>query len=116
VRAWLKGLSLTKRQIVGTAMREILQVLGVDVCDSKWGKQLGEGLFEFRIRMEESEVSDRLPPEKILIRAFCHAHGAKMVLLLAGYDKAEDPSKKRQNKEIEEARRRLRDWRQRHRG
>jgi len=38
--------------------------------------------------------------EKVLLRVFCHAYGRKVVLLLNGYDKAGDPSDKRQQREI----------------
>jgi putative component of toxin-antitoxin plasmid stabilization module len=51
----------------------------------------------------------------MLVRIFCHAHGNKLILLLGGYDKAKDPSRKRQQAEIETARRRLTDWRRRQR-
>ena len=62
-------------------------VNGVEVCQTEWGKQLGEGLFEFRVRR--------------------HAYGTKVVLLLNGYDKAGDPSDKRQQHETTLARRHL---------
>lgn len=113
VRDWLRSLSLTKKQALGTAMREILQALGVGVCGTEFGKQLGRGLFEFRVRQKAEEVKAKLPPEDLLLRVFCHAYGDQLVLLLGGYDKAEDTSKKRQTKEIEEARARLRRWKAR---
>ena len=46
----------------------------------------------------------------ILLRVFCHAHGKKVVLLLAGYDKGKEPSDKRQNAEIKRAKQRLTRW------
>jgi hypothetical protein len=46
----------------------------------------------------------------ILLRVFCHAHGKKVILLLAGYDKGREPSAKRQNAEIRRARQRLTRW------
>jgi hypothetical protein len=46
----------------------------------------------------------------ILLRVFCHAHGKKVVLLLAGYDKGKEPSAKRQNAEIKRAKQRLTRW------
>lgn len=118
VRDWVRGLSLTKRQVLGRAMNEVLQELGIDVCETAFGKQLGKGLFEFRLRQTVGEVGtgphgEKLPPETILLRVFCHAYGDRIVLLLGGYDKGEDPSEKRQNKEIEEARSRLKQWRAR---
>jgi hypothetical protein len=101
VRDWLRSLSLTKKQVLGQAMNAVLQELGIGVCDTQFGKQLGQGLFEFRLRQKVGEVGagkggKKLPPEEILLRVFCHAHGDHIVLLLGGYDKGEDPSKKRQ--------------------
>lgn len=91
-------------------MFAILQHRGLDVCGTPWGKQLGAGLFEFRIRVERGSVTAQLPPEKVLLRILCHAHGERVILLLAGYDKGSDPSHRRQQAEIAEARRRLADW------
>ena len=48
-----------------------------------------------------------------MLRVFCHAYGDKVVLLLAGYDKGDDPSNKRENTEIELARQRLAEFRSR---
>lgn len=39
VRDWLRSLSLTKRQVLGQAMNSVLQELGIDVCDTQFGKQ-----------------------------------------------------------------------------
>jgi len=44
------------------------------------------------------------------LRGFCHARGDRVVLLLGGYDKGADPSRRRQQREIETARRRLADF------
>lgn len=118
VLEWLRGLSLTKKQVLGQAMNEILQTLGIDVCATEFGKQLGKGLFEFRLRHKPGDIGaekggKKLPPEELLLRVFCHAHGKKLILLLGGYDKGEDTSKKRQDREIGEARARLAKWRSR---
>jgi hypothetical protein len=48
------------------------------------------------------------------LRVFCHAHGDKVVLLLAGYDKAERPNARYQQAQISLAKARLKDWRSRH--
>jgi hypothetical protein len=115
VRRWLrKELTLAKRQALGYAMQIVLQRLGVAVCGTEFGKQLGGGLFEFRLR---SDLRDRSRPGeksgRFLFRVFCHAHGDRLILLLAAYDKGEDPSPRRQNAEIALARARLRDWQRR---
>ena len=104
VLEWLRDkVSISRRRAVGTALREILQEQGAAVCGTPFGRQLGRGLFEFRLSEGD-----------ILLRAFCHAYGDKVILLLAAYDKGKDPSAKRQTKEIELARGRLTDWQQRH--
>lgn len=124
VLRWLReGLTPTQRRAIGVAMAEILQVEGVGVCRGAYGKQLGDGLFEFRLRHDAAEIlrslgkAARNEPrrERILLRVFCHAHGNRLILLLGGYDKGADPSPKRQQREITEARRRLSDYRRRQR-
>jgi len=122
VLGWIKEeLSRTKRQAIGAAMQHVLQVYGIDVCGTEWGKQLGDGLFEFRVRLSGSEVINKEwgteatvdESESVLLRVFCHAFGDKLVLLLGGYDKGEGPSRKAQDKQIEIARARLKLHKQR---
>ncbi len=100
-----------------SGLEHVLSHRGIDVCQTEWGKQLGEGLFEFRIRHTAAEIkrmfTDAAPGRqegkcgKVLLRLFCHAYGTRIVLLLDGYDKARDPSNKREQREITLARRRL---------
>lgn len=120
VREWMKDLDGYKRRAIGSALHYVLQRLGPDVVQSEWGKNLGEGLFEFRNRHDADEIirrfTDREPDDdpnrgKVQQRVFFHPHGAKLILLLGGYDKGEDPSDKRQQAEIELARKRLREYR-----
>jgi hypothetical protein len=127
VRRWLKEeLTPRQRRAIGYAMSEVLQHLGVGVCGTEFGRQLGGGLFEFRLRRDLRAIAGAPPSgpqrqeptragasEKILLRVFCYAHGEKLILLLAGYDKAKDPSPKRQEMEIRLARKRLEEWRHR---
>lgn len=109
VLRWIREqLTLTQRYELGQAMREQLEEKGVGVCATEYGKQLGKGLFEFRLRRSVEEVGER-----ILLRVFCHAYGSKIVLLLGGYDKGADSSARRQGDEIALARRRLAAWQRR---
>jgi hypothetical protein len=103
-----------------SAFEHVLSHHGVNVCGGEWGKQLGEGLFEFRVRHTAEEIDAMFggaPPGKghgrVLLRVFCHAYGDKVVLLLNGYDKGADPSDNRQQREIRLARKRLEEFRQR---
>jgi hypothetical protein len=126
VLKWIKeDLTPTKRRALGSAMRRVLQVHGSAVNRSAWGRPVAAGIFEFRVRMSGKEVinveaeihgisvaqaRERFvlnPSEDVLLRVFCGTHGSKIVLLLHGYDKGEDPSARRQRGEIAEAVRRL---------
>ncbi len=113
VRRWIKDeLTPTKRRAIGAAMNRILAQEGVNVCKSEWGKALGRGLYEFRLR---DEIQGQGVTESILLRVFFHPYGDKIIILLGGYDKGRHPSPKRQEKEIAEARKRLADFQSRQR-
>lgn len=108
---WIKeDLSPTKRRALGMAMNEVLQRHGVQVVGERsWGRQLGQGLFEFRV--DRTVKPDDEIAEKIVLRVFCHAYGDRKVLILHGYDKGKSPASRRQQQEIETARSRLASWR-----
>lgn len=125
-RRWIKEeLTPTQRRAIGVAMHEILAHEGVDVCNSEFGKALGGGLYEFRLRHDSEEILARRRGIKrlvnrvrgesgrILLRVFFHPHGKRMILLLGGYDKSRFTGKSRQQSEIATARTRLEDWRRR---
>lgn len=120
---WLKGLSETKRDAVVSALTHVLARLGTDVCETEWGRNLGRGLYELRIRHTAAEIAAMFADgakgakagEAILLRVFFGTHGRRVILLLGGYDKGKEPSERRQRQEIETARRRLADFRARHR-
>lgn len=113
VLRWLREeLTPAKRQALGYAMQVVLQRLGVAVCGTEFGRPLGGGMFRLRSDLRE-RVRPREKSGRILFRVFCHAHGDRLILLLAAYDKGEDPSPRRQDSEIALARARLRDWQRR---
>ncbi|MDP9259496.1 MAG: hypothetical protein M3Q31_23500 [Actinomycetota bacterium] len=119
VLEWIRGeLTREQRAALGKAMEHVLGTMGISVGGTQFGKQLGDGLCEFRLRYNLAELGHRFEgtvapadapdsPEEILLRVFFHAYGDRIVLLLHGYDKGADPSKRRQQREIAEARRRL---------
>jgi hypothetical protein len=130
VHRWLtEELSDEARGLVGAAILEILQADGPDVCGTRFGRQLGEGVFEFRLdgdpqpwidaaRRRRGKVPKGLGLRggaKVQYRLFCHAHGDKLILLLGAYDKGQDVSKKRQQEEIRTAKARLKMWEQQQR-
>ncbi len=103
VMHWINAeLSVARRRAVGYALWRVLEQLGVEVCGTEWGHQLGGGLFEFRIRTVAAGES-----RPMVLRIFCHSRPGRRILLLGAYDKGADASPRRQRREIELARRRL---------
>ncbi len=52
-------LSVRQRRALGYAIYRLLQRYGVGVCDTEFGRQLGDGLFEFRLRVRARIDGDR---------------------------------------------------------
>lgn len=97
----------------------LLVPYGKDIPYRNWVKALGDGLFELRIDQPERSLrsiftsanrAEAAPKAAILLRAFCTFSGRKVVIVLGGYDKGADPTKKRQQREINRARRALKAW------
>lgn len=119
---WFEKLDDYDQAVVDAAIRAILEPMGMDIAGTEWGKALGGGLYEFRVRLSLSALVHRGEAEaegdypawkdrKVLLRIFCTFHGNKIVLLFQGYNKGKDPSLKRQQREIKKARKCLRAWR-----
>ena len=106
VLRWIREeLTVRQRRALGYALHRLLQAYGVGVCGTEFGRQLGDGLFEFRLRLTRAADG-----EKALLRVFCHATDGRVVVPLGGYDKAKAPSHRRQQSEIALSRRRLREY------
>lgn len=88
VRRWMeKTLTQDQRRALDAALTLILAVHGLAVCGTPYGRQLGHGLFEFRLDEHEATVSRKW--------------AAQPVSLHRG------PSRRRQQREIARARARL---------
>jgi len=121
---FVNGLSDFKFVAIDASIDRVLSVRGIDLARTEWLKALGEGLHEFRVRHEADDIVRMFGGEprevdgqsgKVLLRVFVHFHGQKVVLLLGGYDKGDDPRKRRQQREIIEARRLLGQFKERQR-
>ncbi|PKQ25121.1 MAG: hypothetical protein CVT64_11365 [Actinobacteria bacterium HGW-Actinobacteria-4] len=119
---FLRKLPEYEQAVAVAAIERVLAVEGLAICESDWGKALGNGLYEFRVRKALSAFAgpdvggDRKAKRPVLLRMFCTFHGDRVVLLLGGYDKKRDPSKKRQAREIDAARKELAQWERAARG
>lgn len=124
-REWAEQLSPQKWAAFTAAVSLVLARRGLDVVQTEFGKALGDGLYEFRVRWSPAEIAHKLgglsaadvgaAPEAILLRVFFCTAGRKVILLLSGYDKARDSSDRRQQREIAQARRHLKAYRERQR-
>ena len=99
-RRWFEHQSDAARDVVSWAIERRLAIYGVDVCSDHWGRNLGGGLYELRVRRRA-----------LLLRVFFAVEQDRVVLLLGGYDKGAQP--KRQSAEIARARRCLAEHRRR---
>jgi hypothetical protein len=119
---FLLSLPEYEQAVLVAAIEYVLRVYGVNICEGEWGRPLGDGLYEFRVKKSLGALLDtagvdvlRRPgdDQKVLLRVFCAFHGNKIVLLYHGYDKKRDPSKKRQQREINKARKLHKAWKAR---
>lgn len=108
-----------QQAVVQACIEQVLERLGQDICEGRWGTSLGGGLFEFRVDTTlRAVVGEELAEElgfggdqpRVLVRLFCAFHGQKIIMLHHGYNKGKDPSEKRQEKEIKVARKLHKAW------
>lgn len=110
-----------EQAVLTAAIEHVLVVHGINICAGEWGKPLGDGLYEFRVRRSLDAILAEAgiePPEddlagtdrQVLLRVFCTFHGNRIVLLYSGYNKKRDPSDRRQQQEIKRARRAHAQW------
>ena len=118
-REWMEKLSDVQHDALVAALEVVLATRGLDACETQWARALGGGLYEFRVRHTADEVRRMFAGsdaegtdegEAVLLRAFFTAYGNRVILLLGGYDKGSDPSKRKQEREIATARNRLLDF------
>lgn len=111
--AFLRRLNPYQRVVVTTALETILAAEGTAVCRTEWGKSLGGGLYEFRIRRNLRTIADSaglpVPPgldadRPVLIRVFFTVRAGRVIVLLGGFDKQRRHSASWQDKQIRRAR------------
>lgn len=116
---FLKNLDPYSQLVVDICVKEVLTRQGHEVCGTSWGTPLGGGLYEFRIRKSltslRKEVQVAAPKgidegREILLRVFFAVEGARIVLLLSGYDKGKNSKSRRQEREIIKARKLLNEY------
>ncbi|OHV73648.1 hypothetical protein BCD48_33265 [Pseudofrankia sp. BMG5.36] len=121
---WLDSLDTGRRNAAMRGLSLVLAVEGPAVCNSEYGKALGGGLYELRIRHDAAELlrahNPRLlekfgapPASDVLLRIFFGCERERVILIVGAYDKGSDPSPRKQQTEIDKARSRLGEYRRR---
>jgi hypothetical protein len=67
-REWADDLSPQRQAAFVATVRPVLARRGLDVVETEYGKALGDGLYEFRVRWTASEIRHKiegLPPEDV---------------------------------------------------
>ena len=125
VARWItEELTAAERRAVTVALSELVGEMGQDICSTDFGKNIGGGLIELRLRQSEEQILHRIGKKSVeprardeavavLLRVFFHPHGDKRILVLHGYSKKDISSKQRQQAEVQLARKRLAKWRAR---
>lgn len=115
------ALSDVKFVALQAAIERVLLVRGIELARTEWLKPLGKGLHEFRVRHDADEIARMFGHDprasaktagRIALRLFVHFFGDRVVLLLNGYDKGRDPTRRRQEREVAEARHLLTQFKQ----
>ena len=123
-RRFVKSLTPYEQAVLFAALETVLSQFGPDVCETEWGKALGRGLYEFRIRRSLNAITKhvegrgagaQVSKRPVLLRVFFAAQSDTVLLLVGGYNKKKDDSALRQRREIQKARRALEAWRESHR-
>jgi hypothetical protein len=84
---FINGLSDFQFVALDTAIDRVLLVRGIELVRTEWLKALGDGLHEFRVRHDASEIAHMFggdtpavagPSGHVLLRVFVHFHGDKV--------------------------------------
>jgi putative component of toxin-antitoxin plasmid stabilization module len=98
--AWHRKLPAGKQVVIKESMQAQLVRRGTGVCSDDWGRALGGGLYELRMRQRG-----------VLLRVFFAPITERRLLVLGGLDKGRHA--KRQTAAIQACRDRLAEWHRR---
>ena len=113
---FVRSLTPAKQRTLEASIDKILLVHGFELVDGDLVKNLGGGLYEFRVGptttriMNKAGLESKIPHQKIVIRVFVSFEADRMIVLLGSYDKGANDSKSKQQSEIAKARQILKAW------
>ena len=113
---FVRSLTPAKQRTLEASIDKIMLVHGFELVDGDLVKNLGGGLYEFRVGptttriMNKAGLESKIPHQKIVIRVFVSFEADRMIVLLGSYDKGANDSKSKQQSEIAKARQILKAW------
>ena len=113
---FVRSLTPAKQRTLEASIDKILLVHGFELVDGDLVKNLGGGLYEFRVgptttrMINKAGLESKIPHQKIVIRVFVSFEADRMIVLLGSYDKGANDSKSKQQSEIAKARQILKAW------
>lgn len=126
--SWMRTLSTVEKLAADAAMKTFLRDHGPAVIEIGMGRNVGRGVFEFYIELDREAVLERYtrarvggtadrtasgPSEEVWLRIFFHPFGERKLLLLDGYDKGRYGEGRLQSRAINDAVKKLEDWKRR---
>jgi putative component of toxin-antitoxin plasmid stabilization module len=112
---FVRSLSPVKQRTLEASIDKILLVHGFRLIDGDLIKNLGGGLYEYRVgptstrMMNKAGEGTKVTHQKIALRVFLAFEANRLIVLLGSYDKGANDSKSKQQSEITKARRLLKE-------
>jgi hypothetical protein len=106
-----------KQRTLEASIDKILLIHGPELVDGDLIKNLGGGLYEYRVGPTTTRMMKRAGEggtdvhQKIALRVFLSFEGSRLITILGSYDKGANDSKSKQQSAIANSRRLLRAWR-----
>jgi hypothetical protein len=114
---FVKSLTPIKQRTLEASIDKILLIHGLELVDGDLIKNLGGGLYEYRVGPTTTRMMKRAGEggkdvhQKIALRVFLSFEGSRLITILGSYDKGANDSKSKQQSAIANSRRLLRVWR-----
>ncbi|NBN91880.1 MAG: hypothetical protein EB009_04915 [Actinobacteria bacterium] len=105
IRWFFESLTQEEQDFVDFVLDGVLSSSGIDLLSGNWLKDLGDNLYQLRLRILGSDGRAR-----ILLRVFLTFFPNDEILIISGYCKLRNPGSANQKFEIDRAKQLLKQW------
>jgi hypothetical protein len=106
IQWFIESLTSEEQDFIDLVFEEVLSRGGIELLGGNWLKDLGDELYQLRLRILGSDGKAR-----ILLRVFLTFISNDEILIISGYNKLGNPGSVNQRFEISRARLLLQQWR-----